>query len=172
MSVFVRRALPEDAEEIRNILQASFGEYQSMLKLAEPPAALRETSGDIVAAIGSQAVLIAIYNRMKAVGTIRVRKATDEVCYISRFAVVPNWQQTGAGSALMNAAIDWCRAEGFRAVALHTAVKMIPLARFYHGCGYYVHSVEVTPSGYRRGLFVKELGDCKDVEFDKINWAS
>jgi GNAT superfamily N-acetyltransferase len=170
MSVFVRRAQPQDAEDIRSILQASFGEYQAMLKLAEPPAALRETTGDIMAAIGSQAVFIAIYNRMKAVGTIRVRKAANEVAYISRFAVVPNWQQTGAGSALMDAAIEWCRSEGMRAVALHTGVKMIKLARFYHGCGFYVHSVEEAPSGYRRGLFVKELEECGDIEFEKIEY--
>jgi GNAT superfamily N-acetyltransferase len=170
VSVFVRPALPEDADEIRNILQASFGEYQAMLKLSEPPAALSETVEDILAAIASQTVFIAIYNRMKAVGTIRVRKASGEVAYISRFAVVPNWQQTGAGSALMDAALEWCRVEGMRAAALHTAVKMIELARFYHGCGFYVHSVAEAPSGYRRGLFVKELEDCGDIEFDRIQY--
>lgn len=168
MSVYVRPAATEDAPIIRDILQASFGEYQSLLKLAEPPAALTETVGDIEAAIAGQAVFIAIYNRMKPVGTIRVRRVADAVAYISRFAVVPNWQQSGAGSALMDAAVEWCRGEGLRAVALHTAVKMIPLARFYHGCGFYVHSVEVAPAGYRRGLFVKELEDCIDIDFSKL----
>lgn len=170
MSVYVRPAVPEDAADIRNILQASFGEYQSLLKLAEPPAALAETVEDIEVAIESQAVFIAIFNRLKAVGTIRVRKAADSVAYISRFAVVPNWQQTGAGSALMEAACEWARAQGCRAAALHTAVKMATLARFYYGCGFYVHSVEVTPSGYRRGLFVKELEDCSAIQFDALRY--
>lgn len=170
MSVFVRPAVPEDAEDIRNILQASYGEYQAALGLSEPPAALRETVEDIVAAINSQTVYIAIYNRMKAVGTIRVRKATGEVAYISRFAVLPGWQQGGAGSLLMDAATDWCRNEGMKAVALHTAVRMLKIARFYYGCGFYVHSVEAVPAGYRRGLFVKELEDCSSLNFDAIQF--
>jgi GNAT superfamily N-acetyltransferase len=171
VSIFVRPAEPQEAADIQSILQASFGEYQSMLKLAEPPAALTETMESIEAAIKSQTVLIAIYNRLKAVGTIRVRKAADDVAYITRFAVVPNWQQSGAGSALMDAAVQWCRENGCRAVALHTAVKMSTLVRFYYGWGYYVHSVEITPSGYRRGLFVKELEDCADIEFEKIDFS-
>jgi GNAT superfamily N-acetyltransferase len=168
LSIYVRPATTEDAADIRNVMQVSFGEYQAVLKLATPPAALSETIEDIEAAINNQTVFVAIYNRMKTVGTIRVRKATDEVAYISRFAVVPNWQQDGAGSALMDAAVDWCKENGCRAVALHTAVKMIKLARFYHGCGFYVHSVAEAPTGYRRGLFVKEFEDCSDIEFDKI----
>jgi ribosomal protein S18 acetylase RimI-like enzyme len=168
VSIFVRPALAEDAVDIRSILQSSFGEYQTLLKLAEPPAALAESIEDVEAAINSQTVFIAIYNRMKPVGTIRVRKVNQDIAYISRFAVVPNWQQSGAGSALMEAAVDFCRAQGIRAIVLHTAVKMIPLARFYHGCGFYVHSVEVTHAGYRRGLFIKELEDCSDIEFENL----
>lgn len=168
MSIYVRPALTEDADDIRSILQSSFGEYQALLKLSEPPAALSETVEDVEAAINSQTVFIAIYNRMKPVGTIRVRQINDTVAYISRFAVVPNWQQSGAGSALMDAAVDFCRSQGIRAIALHTAVKMIPLARFYHSCGFYVHSVEMAHAGYRRGLFIKELTDCSDMDFDSI----
>ncbi|MDD4797634.1 MAG: hypothetical protein PHO66_07690, partial [Eubacteriales bacterium] len=56
---------------------------------------------------------------------------------------------------------------GMKAVALHTAVKLIPLARFYHGMGFYVY--DVTPAaGYRRGLFVKELTDCGDMDFSAV----
>lgn len=169
MSVFVRPAQTEDAETIRDILQSSFGEYQALLKLSEPPAALLETVQDVEAAIASQAVFIGIYNRMKPVGTIRVRKLEGlPVAYVSRFAVLPNWQQSGAGSALMDAAVGWCKESGMQAVILHTAVKMIPLARFYHGCGFYVHSVEMAPAGYRRGLFVKELEDCSDMDFNSL----
>lgn len=170
MSIYVRQAEASDAADIRNILQTSFGEYKAVLKLTSPPAALTETIEDIEKAIAGQTVFVAVYNRLKTVGTIRVRKATDGVAYISRFAVVPGWQQDGSGSALMNAAIDWCREQGCRAVALHMAVKMIKLARFYHGCGFYVYSVAEAPTGYRRGLFVKELEDCPDIEFDKINF--
>jgi GNAT superfamily N-acetyltransferase len=168
VSLNIRLALPEDAEDIRNILQASYGEYQVALGITEPPAALKESIGDILAAIGSQAVYVAVYNRMKTVGTIRVRKATNDVAYISRFAVMPGWQEDGAGSSLMDAAVEWCRAESCRAVALHTAVKMLKIARFYYGCGFYIHSVVAAPAGYRRGLFVKELGDCLDIDFSTI----
>ena len=164
----MRPALPEDAGDVRNILQMSFGEYQALLKLSEPPSALMETLEDVEAAINGQTVFIAIYNRMKPVGTIRIRRINDQVAYISRFAVLPNWQQSGAGSALMDAAVEWCRGQGMKAVVLHTAVKMIPLARFYHGCGFYVYSVEETPAGYRRGLFVKELEDCGDINFSNF----
>lgn len=164
----MRPALAEDAETVRDILQASFGEYQALLKLSSPPAALTDTLEDVAQGIEEQTVFLAIYNRMKPVGTIRVKLLSDGVAYISRFAVMPNWQQSGAGKALMEAVVEHCRAHGVRAIALHTAVKLISLARFYLGCGFYVHSVEVTPAGYRRGLFIKELEDCEGMEFDTL----
>ncbi len=170
MSLFVRPAVASDAPDIQNILQASFGEYQAALKLPEQPAAMRDSLEDILRGIEQQQVFIAVFNRMKAVGTIRVRHASDGFAYISRFAVLPQWQQSGAGSSLMEAALDWCRSNRMRAAALHMAVKMVKLARFYHGCGFYVHSVEASPAGYRRGLFVKELEECGEIEFDKIKY--
>jgi ribosomal protein S18 acetylase RimI-like enzyme len=169
VSIYVRPALAEDAATVRDILQASFGEYQALLKLAAPPAALTDTPEDVAQGIEEQTVFLAIYNRMKPVGTIRVKLLEGGIAYISRFAVMPNWQQSGAGKALMEAVVDHCRAHNVRAIALHTAVKMIPLARFYHGCGFYVHSVEALPSGYRRGLFIKELEDCSGMDFDAIH---
>ncbi len=168
MNVVVRPARPEDAPALHQILQGSFGEYQSLLKLSEPPAALRETEDDILRAMEEQTMLLAVYNRLKSVGSIRVRRVNNDVAYISRFAVLPNWQSSGAGSALMTEAVSLCREQGVRAIALHTAVKMIPLARFYHGCGFYIHSVEAMPGGYRRGLFIKELEPCDDLNFDTM----
>lgn len=166
----MRPALPEDAETVRDILQASFGEYQSLLKLASPPAALTDTLEDVTRGIEEQTVFLAIYNRMKPVGSIRIKLLPGGIAYISRFAVMPNWQQSGAGKALMEAVVEHCRAHGVKAIALHTAVKLISLARFYLGCGFYVHSVELTPSGYRRGLFIKELEDCDGMAFDSIKY--
>lgn len=167
MAVVIRRATRSDAPVIREIQMLSFGEYQSFLGLSAPPAAMRETLEAIEAATETQAVFIAVYNQMKVIGAIRARLLTQGVGYIGRFATLPSWQKAGAGSQLMAAALEWCADHGCRAVTLHTAVKQIPLARFYHGQGFYVHSVRDT-GDYRRGLFVKELADCADVDFEAV----
>lgn len=167
MAVVVRPASPDDIPILKNIQSLSFREYQSLLHLQQPPAALTETEADIAQALEQNAVFLAIYNQMKTIGAIRVRALTDDVAYISRFSVLPNWQKYGAGSQLMDQAVAWCREHGMKAVALHTAVKLIPLARFYHGAGFYVHEVDAS-KGYRRGLFIKELTDCGDMDFSVI----
>ena len=167
MAITVRPARLEDAPEIKNILAMSFGEYQSLLGLPNPPSAMTETAEDIRDAMRDHVALLAVFNNMKAVGTIRLHMIEPRVGYVSRFGVLPNWQKSGAGQALMNAAVQWFREQGAKAVTLHTATKFISLARFYHSCGFYVYDVS-TEKGYRRGLFVQELENCDDLDFAAI----
>ena len=167
MAITIRPASVEDAAVVRDIYQMSFSEYQSFLKLSSPPAALQETTQSIAQALQSDMIFLAIYNQLKAVGSIRLSILEDSVGYIGRFAVLPNWQKSGAGSALMEYALAYFSQKGLKAAALHTGTKQIHLARFYHSFGFYVHSVS-TDKGYRRGLFVKEFADCPEYDFESI----
>ncbi|MDD3242997.1 MAG: GNAT family N-acetyltransferase [Eubacteriales bacterium] len=167
MGVVVRKALGSEAAVVREIQQLSFREYQSLLHLETPPVALTESEAEVAKGLRDNTVFLAIYNQMKPIGSIRVRLLTPEVAYISRFAVLPNWQKSGAGSLLMEQAVAWSKAQGAKAIALHTAVKLIPLARFYHAAGFYVYEVDASRA-YRRGLFIKELTDCEGMDFHAL----
>ena len=157
-NLLIRSALPSDAPTLLEITQAAFSEYASLSGQAHTAsfAPLAETEESILAAIRSKKVWIGFYNKTKAIGTIRCEILPGKVAYISRFAVLPNWQQVGMGKELLAVAEQYARQEKAEAICLHTATKMIAQVRFYTNHSYFVHSTS-QDRGYIRGLFVKEL---------------
>jgi len=157
LKVRIRTATQRDVENIQNVLFVSFGEYNTMLNLPKKPEALTETTQSILDDIKNKYVLVGIINNMLMAGTVRY-EIIGKTAYISRFAVLPNWQSSGVGRMLIEAIETDCKAKGVTTLALHTATKMFKLARFYYGFGFYVHSTSQS-KGYIRGLFIKELSD-------------
>jgi N-acetylglutamate synthase-like GNAT family acetyltransferase len=149
----IRKAHPADAPAIHNILAVSFSEYHTLLGIR--PKALTESIEDIVKEIKNKTVLVAVVNNMLLCGTLRYEFAGD-VCYISRFGVLPNWQAAGAGGELLAFVEQACSEAGTKAMCLHTATKLFKQTRYYYGQGFFIHST-THDRGYVRGLFVKEL---------------
>ena len=83
--------------------------------------------------------------------------------YIYRLGVSPDISNIGLGSALLDAAVSYASDNGAKAIALHTNSKYYPLARYYYGKQFYVHSTSFN-LGYIRALFVLEPE--KDVGVD------
>ena len=104
----------------------------------------------------SNTVFVALYNHLKCVGTIRLRMLDENTGYVSRFAVLPHWQQSGAGKQLLLTAEDWFREKGASFVTLQTAMSMTPLVNYYLSAGFRLASVS-DEKGYQRGKFVKPL---------------
>ncbi len=72
-----------------------------------------------------QAIFLGMVNRRPA-GILRLEPPKgsplfipDDACYIGDTAVLPGARGSGLGAALLDAALAWARAEGYRAATLH-----------------------------------------------------
>ena len=158
--------MDSDAPAIHHIVQLAFAEYASLLGLSTPPKALSEKEEDILRDIHQKRVLLGFVNMKKAVGSVRY-EVKNHIAYISRFAILPSWQQSGMGRALLARIEEDCRQQKVNAIALHTGTKLMAQARFYYANGFYVHST-TQDHGYIRGLFVKELHPDQAIDLSEV----
>lgn len=153
-SFIIRKAEPADAPAIRDIMQESFSKYMKDTSLTGSLEALQESVEDIVEAIRTQEVYIAIIDDV-AVGSVRVKLMPDNTAYLSRFGVKLSYHNIGIGKSLMNLVDKLLTARGIKSVSLHTASKYRDLVRFYYGRGFYTDST-TKDRGYIRALMIKE----------------
>lgn len=156
MDYNIRYAIPDDAIEIQEIMHSAFEGYLEDIKNDYKLHALTESVADIRKDIKEQAVFVAVNDKNKLIGAIRIKGLTKDLAYIYRFGVRPEIKNVGVGSNLLTAACDFCAENGYKAVALHTNTRFYTLARYYYGKRFFVHST-TTDKGYIRALFVKEL---------------
>lgn len=152
----IRYAIPDDAIDIQEIMHSAFEGYLEDIKNDYKLHALTESVADILEDIKNQAVFVAVNDKNRLIGAIRIKALTKDLAYIYRFGVRPEIKNVGIGSRLLAAACDYCAENGFKAVALHTNTRFYTLARYYYGKRFFVHST-TTDKGYIRALFVKEL---------------
>lgn len=164
MIISVSRAGKNDAKDILEITKLAFNIYKNELDPDIDVKALAETEDDVLADIEKNTVFVA-KDGEKILGSIRMKKLTDDLAYLYRFAVHPSENNSGVGSELLNYALEECRIQNFSAAALHTNAKYFKLARYYYGKLFYVHSTD-SSKGYIRALFVKELTN-KKVDLSK-----
>ena len=159
----VRRATKNDAAAILDITKRAFVIYKDNLKSDAPVAALSETLPELVSVISGGKVFVITGNDGIIIGTVRYDLLSDDLAYISRFAVDPAVSSLGAGSDLLSHCIDDIHTSGCKAVALHTNSRYFKLARYYYGKEFFVHSTDHS-KGYIRALFVKYFDP--EVEVD------
>ena len=153
-SFTIRKAEPADAPAIRDIMQDAFAKYMKDACLTGSMDALLESVEDIIEAIKTQEVYIAIIDDV-AVGSLRIKLLPDNTAYLSRFGVRPSYHNIGIGKSLMNLVDKLLTARGIKSVSLHTASKYCDLVRFYYGRGFYIDST-TKDRGYIRALMIKE----------------
>ena len=119
-SFIIRRAVPEDAPAVYQILQKAFKEYAQAAGVKELEA-LNESISDVEHEIKNKVVYIAVIDNL-IIGTIRVEIIGDE-SFISRFAVNSSYRNIGVGKALMNLVDKHLQLEGVKSVSLYTASK-------------------------------------------------
>ena len=152
-SFTVRKAKPEDAPAIIDILQEAFTKYMEDTGLTGTMAALDENIEEATAAINSCEVFIAYVNDVP-VGTIRFEIEGD-IAHISRFGVSLDYHNIGIGKSLMNLIDAEIHELGLKEAYLYSASSYTDLIRFYYGRGFYVEST-TTDRGYVRAKLVKE----------------
>lgn len=91
----------------------------------------------------------------------------DDVAYLHQFAVDPVAQGAGVGQVLMQAAETYAHAQGYRAVALDTALPANHLRQRYARAGYVErHDLQWAGKAYRSALMVKALGEPAVTDHD------
>lgn len=155
MYLAIRRATDDDTAEVLKVTKESFSLYQEELKVTYEVKALKETIESTLKDIRENAVFV-VERFGELCGAIRIRKLSDDLWYIYRFGVSPKISNTGFGSALLDAAVNYATENGAKAIALHTNSKYYRLARYYYGKQFYVHSTSFD-RGYVRALFVLDI---------------
>ncbi|NLC69512.1 MAG: GNAT family N-acetyltransferase [Clostridiaceae bacterium] len=150
----IKKAEPGDAKIIQEIVRAAFKKYVKDAGITEKINALTETIKDIKNDIRTKEVFIASFRGVPA-GTIRVEIKPDNTAFITRFGVLPEYQNNGIGKALLNHADKQLVSRGIKKVYLHTASRYRELICFYYNMGFYVDST-TKDRGYTRVLMVKE----------------
>jgi len=138
-TVKIARATKNDADGVLKISKTAFLQYQNELHSNYKLPALFETKEEVELDIEKNSVLIAKENG-EIIGSIRYKKLTEKLAYVYRFAVDPEEQNGGVGTALIEFVIEECEKKGFSVVALHTNTKYFTLARYYYGKQFFVHS--------------------------------
>jgi len=151
------KAEQKHAQELLEITKLAFEDYKKELGPTVEVKALKEKLSDVEYDIDHNEVYVALSNK-KLIGGIRVKKLSDELAYIYRFAVEKDATGQGVGSNLLAHAIEECIESGYSAIALHTNTKYFKLAKYYYGKNFFVHSTN-TDRGYIRALFIKELNE-------------
>lgn len=156
MAIF-KKAEPQDARRINEIIHKAFRLYADEIKSPVSIKALNETDEQVENDILNNCVFVAV-DGSEILGSLRIKALSPDLAYLYRFGVDPTLRNTGVGSGLLQQAIDYCKQQGFAAIALHTNTKYYKLARYYYGKQFFVHST-ATDKGYIRALFIKELND-------------
>jgi len=153
-SLIIRKAVPDDAQAIQDIMKEAFEKYKSDIKLEGSMEALEESLEDIKKDIETKEVFVAFIDG-NAVASIRVEILPDKTAYISRFGVKLQYHNMGIGKAMMSIVDELLISKGVKKAYLHTASKYKALVRFYYGRDFYVHSTS-EEKGYIRALMVKD----------------
>ena len=154
----VRKACTIDIEEIRLLAKISFKMYTDKAGITELVTSLEETYDDVLKAIETTNVYVAIYNE-EVIGSVRIEIKSDKTAYLSRFGVSLLHQNYGVGKILMNAVDNLMKELGITCLYLHTASRVFSLIRFYYGRRFYIEATD-NNRGYIRALMCKkyELG--------------
>jgi N-acetylglutamate synthase-like GNAT family acetyltransferase len=166
-SVFIRKARPEDAQLIHEVLKQAF------LNIDEPNYSARAINAAIVETwrireriISHQPVLVAEYHE-QIIGTISGHKAHMSM-KVESFAVHPQFQRRGIGMQLLEKLEALAQSYHCHKIYLFTAWSMMDAARLYITLGY-------EKEGYLRKQFYGEdlviFGKCL-VNAGELQWST
>jgi ribosomal protein S18 acetylase RimI-like enzyme len=143
-----RRAGPEDVPAIRDLVDAAYGKWVSMIGRKPWPMTV-----DYSVAVNQHDIqLLHIDGRLA--GLIETIRDADFV--VENLAVSPGFQKQGIGDALLRQAEQAAASLGYASVRLYTNQRFIENIAFYERRGYRVESEEQLTDGVLVNL-VKKL---------------
>ena len=142
-SVRIHQARPDEAQEVRRIMQEAFAEYRD--RLTPPTGALTETVEDVRNAMAAGGALLAFLDDA-ATGTVRYQIRTDHL-YAERLGVLPEYRRRGISAALMSALDDLARQAALPEIRLCVRASLPSNLRFYENLGYRAFESSPHPRG-------------------------
>ena len=142
-AIRVVQARPDDAALVHRIMRAAFAEYLGVL---DPPSGSNdETVEDVRRAIASGGALLA-WDGDVAVGSARYEPRED-VLYVGRVSVLPEYRRKGVASALMQHAELIARQRGLSAVEVGVRASLPSNVGLYQQLGFVLTRVDPHPRG-------------------------
>ncbi|MGB2602752.1 MAG: GNAT family N-acetyltransferase [Candidatus Sulfotelmatobacter sp.] len=129
----IRRAAPEDARVIAQVLLDSFVEFKSLYTEAGF-SATTPAPGQILTRMREGPVWIASRNN-KVLGTVAAI-VTGNAVYIRGMAVLPSARGSGTGAALLQYVENWATAQGCERLFLSTTPFLSSAIRLYERSGF------------------------------------
>lgn len=148
-TITIRQASQNDVEAIRACAQQAYGKYVE--RIGKPPAPML---ADFAAAITAGQVHIAEKHDRFAGYLIAFESGDD--WHLDSVAVLPEYQGSGAGRALIDFAEALGRKGGHPRITLYTNAKMTENLTYYPRLGY-AETGRRTEDGYDRVYFAKPL---------------
>lgn len=153
--VTIRLATKEDIPTILHIVKEAFIEYCQIVGITSIEA-LCETEADVQSDLLDKNVYVACRNG-EILGTARIAKK-EKKAILSRFAILPQVQGAGIGSALLIHIEKELRSSNIERIELYSALANVRLKDYYLGKGFEIQSTS-SARGYERGVFQKEIGN-------------
>lgn len=147
----IRIAHKSEAKKISGLVQAAFEDYNNGVQ--NP--ALQESLGEVCKDIEEEIVLVAEKDK-RIVGSLRLEEREDKTFYLKRFSILPQFQDQGIGTKLVNRAKKVAIKEKIKYIKLHSTVEDERLVKFYQKLGFNCQESD-TDNGYRRGLWMTKI---------------
>lgn len=151
-AIHLRPATQPDAEAVRACVTAAFEHY--IPRIGKPPGPMLQ---DFEAQVAAGHVWIALVDDDAKPAGIIIQYENGGGFYIDTVAVVPHYQGTGVGKALLQFAEQEAIQRGFDSVWLVTNAKMTENQVLYPKIGYAEFDRRVD-EGYDRVFYRKKLG--------------
>lgn len=132
----MRDARPEDAEALHAMRHAAYADRG-------PERPLVDTLEDTLRDITDGLVLVAEDEAGRIVGSVHLRRVAN----VRRLAVAPDAKGEGVGAALLEAAVERARRDGFAYAMLDTLPDHPWLPEFYRRHGFEERCLERFPNG-------------------------
>jgi ribosomal protein S18 acetylase RimI-like enzyme len=140
--LILRRAAPDDAQLVFDLVQTAFAEYRGKLK--PDSSAYGETvEGIAEQLVGRQGAVIAERNGA-AIGCVLYQDKGKDL-YFGRLAVLPEHRRSGVAEALVDAVEAEARARGAAGVLLGVRIALTGNQRLFSRLGYVEISREAHP---------------------------
>lgn len=145
-----RDARPADAPTLHALYHEAYAVHRDPHR--PPVAALRDTVADVESYLAEGPILVA-EEEGALVGSVALRPIAN----VRRLAVHPDAQRAGLAGALLEAALERARAEGYAHAMLDTMADHPWLPGFYARRGFAERCVEHFPDGTRWRQFRRKL---------------
>ena len=154
-AVRIRIAVEADLPGILSCLHSAFEPYRQ----AYTPVAWTATVLTLPTArrrLRSMTVWVAVDRDGQVLGTIAAKATTSDHAHLRGMAVLPDYQEKGIASALLDSAIAHARKEGQRCVTLETTEPLERASQFY------------LRRGFRRSGRTRRWGGMRLIGFERI----